>query len=78
MKKILLLTCLTTLTACMSPLSKPGITSAEYQKDTQECSYEANKATGGNDDQVVGMLNNLSIYKDCLRARGYTTAAERG
>ena len=66
MKNIWVLLLCFGLCGCMPVLYKPGITQAEADKDTYECSQQACAAVGDN------WLFGRGLYKQCLTVRGYT------
>lgn len=54
---------------------KAGVSSAQVNKDDQECSYEAEKATyssgGGFTQGVEDGLRKLKLKEMCMEVRGY-------
>ncbi|HEX4051177.1 MAG TPA: hypothetical protein VHY19_09885 [Steroidobacteraceae bacterium] len=48
-------------------MTKPGMTSQSKAKDRYECEQQAYTAAGGNP-----LLVSNRLYRDCMRARGYT------
>ena len=51
--------------------NKPGVTQAEYNKDSYECEKDA-RQSGYFGTGLVGALNMRDFFKTCMVARGYT------
>lgn len=50
---------------------RPDTTSAQFERDKQECWYDAEKATASNENMFAGLLTQDLAMK-CLRLRGYS------
>ena len=43
----------------------------EQQAASDQCNYEADKATASNSDMMMGTINSFSLWKGCMAAKGY-------
>jgi hypothetical protein len=72
MKGILILAGALALTGCApKQWTKPGGSSAQFERDKAECLYEANKSTASDPNVFAGLMAN-DLASQCLKLRGYT------
>jgi hypothetical protein len=62
------------LSGCMMPMHyyRPGNTLAQFNKDKQECIYDAEKYTANTQDPFAAFGEQTTLLPQCMKAKGYT------